>query len=44
MLHNQKDGTSYTPLANLYPDQPTFMVIDSILSEKAVLGLSLIHI
>jgi 2-oxoglutarate dehydrogenase E1 component len=39
VLHNQKDGTSYTPLANLrYPDQPTFMVIDSILSEEAVLG------
>ncbi|MFZ4789525.1 MAG: 2-oxoglutarate dehydrogenase E1 component [Candidatus Competibacteraceae bacterium] len=38
VLHNQKDGTSYVPLANLYPGQPTFMVIDSILSEEAVLG------
>jgi 2-oxoglutarate dehydrogenase E1 component len=38
VLHNQKDGSSYTPLANLYPGQPTFMVIDSILSEEAVLG------
>jgi 2-oxoglutarate dehydrogenase E1 component len=38
VLHNQKDGGSYTPLANLYPGQPTFMVIDSILSEEAVLG------
>jgi len=37
-LHNQKDGSSYTPLANLYEGQPTFMVIDSILSEEAVLG------
>ena len=38
VLHNQKDGSSYTPLANLYPGQPTFFVIDSILSEEAVLG------
>ena len=38
VLHNQKDGGSYTPLANLYPGQPTFFVIDSILSEEAVLG------
>jgi 2-oxoglutarate dehydrogenase E1 component len=38
VLHNQKDGSSYLPLANLFPGQPTFMVIDSILSEEAVLG------
>ncbi len=38
VLHNQKDGGSYTPLMNLYPNQPTFLVIDSILSEEAVLG------
>jgi len=38
VLHNQKDGTSYVPLMNLFPGQPTFMVIDSILSEEAVLG------
>ncbi|HRX72234.1 MAG: 2-oxoglutarate dehydrogenase E1 component [Candidatus Competibacteraceae bacterium] len=38
VLHNQKDGSSYTPLMNLYPGQPTFFVIDSILSEEAVLG------
>ncbi len=38
VLHNQKDGSSFTPLANLAPAQPTFMVIDSILSEEAVLG------
>ena len=38
VLHNQRDGSSYTPLGNLAPDQPTFMVIDSILSEEAVLG------
>ncbi|MFO7621541.1 MAG: hypothetical protein R6W81_09800, partial [Bacteroidales bacterium] len=38
VLHNQKDGSSYTPLMYLHPDQPTFLVIDSILSEEAVLG------
>ncbi|MCB1776709.1 MAG: 2-oxoglutarate dehydrogenase E1 component, partial [Candidatus Competibacteraceae bacterium] len=38
VLHNQKDGSSHTPLMNLYPGQPTFLVIDSILSEEAVLG------
>jgi 2-oxoglutarate dehydrogenase E1 component len=38
VLHNQKDGSSYVPLANLYPGQPNFFVIDSILSEEAVLG------
>jgi 2-oxoglutarate dehydrogenase E1 component len=38
VLHNQKDGTSYVPLMHLFPGQPTFIVIDSILSEEAVLG------
>ncbi|MEZ5583566.1 MAG: 2-oxoglutarate dehydrogenase E1 component [Candidatus Competibacteraceae bacterium] len=38
VLHNQQDGSSFTPLANLSDGQPTFMVIDSILSEEAVLG------
>jgi len=38
VLHNQKDGSSYVPLANLFPNQPAFTVIDSILSEEAVLG------
>ncbi|HAO31629.1 MAG TPA: 2-oxoglutarate dehydrogenase E1 component, partial [Candidatus Competibacteraceae bacterium] len=38
VLHNQKDGSSYAPLMNLYPGQPNFIVIDSILSEEAVLG------
>ena len=38
VLHNQKDGTSYVPLMNLYAGQPNFMVIDSILSEEAVLA------
>jgi 2-oxoglutarate dehydrogenase E1 component len=38
VLHNQRDGSSYIPLANLAANQPTFLVIDSILSEEAVLG------
>jgi len=38
VLHNQKDGTSHVPLMHLYPGQPSFIVIDSILSEEAVLG------
>ncbi|MBK7983385.1 MAG: 2-oxoglutarate dehydrogenase E1 component [Candidatus Competibacteraceae bacterium] len=38
VLHNQKDGTSYVPLMNLYAGQPNFIVIDSILSEEAVLA------
>jgi 2-oxoglutarate dehydrogenase E1 component len=38
VLHNVKDGTSYVPLLHLSEDQPSFLVIDSILSEEAVLG------
>ncbi|PWV60250.1 2-oxoglutarate dehydrogenase E1 component [Plasticicumulans acidivorans] len=38
VLHNVHDGSAYIPLANVSPDQPTFTVIDSILSEEAVLG------
>ncbi len=38
VLHNVKDGSSYTPLQHIKADQPTFMVIDSILSEEAILG------
>jgi 2-oxoglutarate dehydrogenase E1 component len=38
VLHCQKDGAEYTPLANLLPDQPLFTVINSLLSEEAVLG------
>ena len=42
VLHNQdresnKDGL-YTPLCKISPDQPDFMVIDSMLSEEAVLA------
>ncbi|MBI3779370.1 MAG: 2-oxoglutarate dehydrogenase E1 component, partial [Gammaproteobacteria bacterium] len=35
---NQKDGTGYLPLRNLYENQPNFIVINSPLSEEAVLA------
>ncbi|MFK5985677.1 MAG: 2-oxoglutarate dehydrogenase E1 component [Pseudomonadota bacterium] len=38
VLHNQKDGQTYTPLQHLAQAQPHFVVIDSLLSEEAVLG------
>ena len=39
VLHNQRDGVAYVPLKNLPGLTPaSFMVIDSILSEEAVLG------
>ncbi|HLF67675.1 MAG TPA: 2-oxoglutarate dehydrogenase E1 component, partial [Gammaproteobacteria bacterium] len=38
VLHDQKTGTPYCPLAHLAPDQPHFIVIDSLLSEEAVLA------
>ncbi|ROR35006.1 2-oxoglutarate dehydrogenase E1 component [Inmirania thermothiophila] len=38
VLHNQRDGSTYVPLRNLFPGQPHFLVIDSLLSEEAVLG------
>lgn len=38
VLHNAKDGSSYTPLKQI-PSQPAdFTIIDSLLSEEAVLG------
>ncbi|MET0983990.1 MAG: 2-oxoglutarate dehydrogenase E1 component [Steroidobacteraceae bacterium] len=36
--HEQKTGESYVPLKNISPSQPRFTVIDSLLSEEAVLG------
>jgi len=36
--HNQIDGRSYVPLRNLHDKQANFLVIDSLLSEAAVLG------
>jgi 2-oxoglutarate dehydrogenase E1 component len=38
VIHNQLDGEGYTPLQHISPDQANFVVIDSILSEEAVLG------
>ena len=38
VLHNQIDGESYVPLENLADGQPEFKVIDSVLSEEAVLA------
>jgi 2-oxoglutarate dehydrogenase E1 component len=36
--HCQKSAEPYVPLKNLSPSQPRFMVIDSLLSEEAVVG------
>jgi 2-oxoglutarate dehydrogenase E1 component len=38
VLHNQHDGSSYIPLRHLADDQAHFIVIDSLLSEEAVMG------
>ena len=38
VLHNQRDGESLIPLQHLSQDQADFLVIDSLLSEEAVLG------
>ncbi len=37
-LHNQADGEVYVPLRNLFDGQPQFLVINSLLSEEAVLA------
>ena len=36
--HNQIDGTAYVPLRNMHDEQANFLVIDSLLSEAAVLA------
>lgn len=38
VLHNQSNGESYVPLRNLSDEQSNFLVIDSLLSEEAVLA------
>ena len=38
MLRNQDTGASYIPLRHLHKGQPNFTVIDSVLSEEAVLA------
>ena len=38
VLHNAKDGSTHVPLQHIAPDQPFFLVIDSLLSEEAVLA------
>jgi 2-oxoglutarate dehydrogenase E1 component len=38
VLHDQVTGRSYAPLQHLGTDQPSFTVIDSVLSEVAVMG------
>jgi len=38
VIHNQHNGDTYTPLQHVGDEQGRFVVIDSILSEEAVLG------
>ena len=38
VLHDQATGHRYVPLQHLASNQPTFTVIDSVLSEEAVMG------
>ena len=38
ILHNQRDGSSYVPLKQTAADGANFTIIDSLLSEEAVLG------
>ena len=38
VIHDQKTGDTFLPLQNLSTEQPSFLVINSTLSEEAVLG------
>lgn len=38
VIHDSKNGDSYMPLGNLHDELPSVRIIDSILSEEAVLG------
>jgi 2-oxoglutarate dehydrogenase E1 component len=38
VLHNQETGARYVPLMHIRERQPRFQVIDSVLSEEAVMG------
>lgn len=38
VLHNQKDGSTYTPLEHVTSDPRDFVIRDSLLSEEAVLA------
>ncbi|MBV6415616.1 MAG: 2-oxoglutarate dehydrogenase E1 component [Steroidobacteraceae bacterium] len=38
VLHEQATGATWLPLQHIAPDQPRFQVIDSVLSEEAVMG------
>ena len=38
VYHDQRSGDTYVPLQHIEPDQPSFMIYDSFLSEEAVLA------
>lgn len=38
VIHDQEDGSTYLPLQHISEDQPEFLVINSTLSEEAVLA------